>query len=168
MNFKKCHQIFFTNWCLARRKTNWAIKETVHRPQEKLPACLLQICSIFPWRIRGSENAVSKATLLHQENFQGEKTLTGKSCCGSKPVAVVALFSGPVILFLWLTLRDGTNTRVHLCKQDWQEDYVLFFITYINQVQIQCTQYAISRLIGLPVSLLVDWMVQNFVSRLKM
>lgn len=44
------------NWCLATG--NWAIRETIHRPREKLPACLSQIRSVFPWRVQS-----------HQEHF---------------------------------------------------------------------------------------------------
>lgn len=98
-----------TNWCLAWRKTNWAIRETIHRPREKLAS--------LPFT---DTQCISMEGSIPSRTFLRRKTLTGKSCWGSKPVAVAASFSGLVILFLWLTPRDGTKAWVHHCKQDWQ------------------------------------------------
>lgn len=48
-----------TNWCpVWGGETQWAIQGTILRAREKLPACLLQICSVFPWRVQS-----------HQEHF---------------------------------------------------------------------------------------------------
>lgn len=49
---------------------------------------------------RQSEKFTFKGHSNPSRKLLRRKTLTGKSCCGSKPVAVAASFSGLVILFL--------------------------------------------------------------------
>lgn len=98
-----------TNWGLV-----WggnSVSNTGNYSQSSREASSLPITDMQCISMEGS---------IPSRTFLRRKTLTGKSRWASEPVAVAASFSGLVILFLWLTPRDGTKTRVHHFKQDWQ------------------------------------------------
>lgn len=107
-NLKKCHQIVQID---VRYGGGNSVSNTGNYSQSSREASSLPITDMQCISMEGS---------IPSRTFLRRKTLTGKSCWASEPVAVAASFSGLVILFLWLTPRDGTKARVHHYKQDWQ------------------------------------------------